>query len=51
MLCPCARHFILCYCGNVFNAFMKKMSIKNSIDPDEMLHNAASHQGVRYLPC
>ena len=28
MLCPCARHFIPCYCGNVVNAFMKKGAFK-----------------------
>ena len=41
-------------CRNVVNALMKRKSQKgaftNSIDPDEMQQNAASYQGLRYLP-
>ena len=33
------------------NAFMpKKGAFMNSVDTDEMPQNAASHQGLRYLP-
>ena len=38
-------------CGDVVNAFMKKGVFTNSVDPDETLRNAASHKGLRYLPC
>ena len=43
--------------GHVFtkpiNPFMpqasRKKALANSVDPDEMLHDAASHQGLRCL--
>ena len=43
--------FNVCNCGDVVNAFMKKRAFSNSVDPDETLHNASSHQGLRYFPC
>ena len=34
---------------DVVTALCKKMSITNSVDPNETLHNAASHQVQRTL--
>ena len=36
---------------DVFNALMQNRAFTNSVDPGERPHNAASHQGLRYLPC
>ena len=40
-------------CWVVVNAFMQKYcnkgSFTNSVDPDEMPQNSASHQGLRHL--
>ena len=43
-------------CGDLVNTRMQKKKTKkgaftNSLDPDEIPQDAASHQALRYLPC
>ena len=36
------------YCS--YHMYLDRQALENSVDPDEMLQNAASHQGLHCLP-